>query len=83
MSDARRKNYLVDTEEGAEVEHELRLMMLDNSFKTEAGYIANTKSYANHIIPFIDKHLAYLNNNPHVDPHHYLSNLRLMTKIRK
>lgn len=82
MSVAKKKNYLNDTAEGAYVKHELELMVIDGSFNTTSSYSANTKLYANHTITFVQKHLAYLNNNPQVDAVMYLSNLRLMTRIR-
>jgi hypothetical protein len=31
---------------------------------------------------FIEKHLIYLGNHTNINPSHYLSNLRLMTKVR-
>ncbi len=82
MSVMKKRNYLTDSQEGAQIKHLLRLMELDQSFNTEASYSANSNLHVNHTISFTDKHLTYLNNNPQVDPTHYLANLRLITKIR-
>lgn len=82
MPTLKKKNYLNDTEEGAQVRTQLESMHRDSAFMTTASYSANTKLYANNSITFVEKHMAYLNNNPTVDPSLYLSNLRLITKIR-
>ena len=82
MSIAKKRNYLVGTEEGASVRYQLQQIDMDSAFNTSASYSANTTLYANNSITFVDKHMAYLNNNPHVNPDLYLSNLRLITRIR-
>lgn len=56
----------------------------DDSFNTCASsYSANIEMYPDNQIPFIDKHIAYLMAHPQVDYDQYLSNLRLMLKVRK
>lgn len=82
MPTVKKRNYLIGTEEGSRIEDELRRMERSEAFNTEASYSANVVVYANHQMPFKDKHLTYLNSNPQVDPQQYLANLRLMTKIR-
>ncbi|HSX23993.1 MAG TPA: hypothetical protein VLE74_02725 [Candidatus Saccharimonadales bacterium] len=82
MSVMKKRNYLVDSQEGAQIKHLLRLMELDQTFHTEASYSANGILHNDHVISFSDKHWNYLNNNPQVDPTHYLANLRLMTRVR-
>lgn len=61
---------------------ELSRIDADNSYKTGPSY-SSKASYIDGLIPFVDKHMDYLNDNPHINPVHYLANLRLMTKIRK
>ncbi len=60
----------------------LQEMAADNTYHTKSGYTVNSEVYADHVIPFVEKHVSYLNKHPHVDPKHYLSNLRLMLKVR-
>jgi hypothetical protein len=82
MAVMKKRNYLVDSLEGAQIKHSLRLMELDQTFHTESSYSANGVLHNDHVISFTDKHWSYLNNNPQVDPTHYLANLRLMTRVR-
>lgn len=65
-----------------EVITELQSMLSDKSFRTLPGYSINTTLYPDHSVPFINDHLNYLTRHPKVDPADYLSNLRLMLKIR-
>ncbi len=64
-----------------EVRDALTSMLSDQSFKTEPGY-TDEELYPDHQAPFIEKHMAYLKGHPKVNPKDYLSNLRIMTKIR-
>lgn len=77
-----KKVNLYETEEGAKIEQALVHMAADTGYNTEASYSANADLYPSHLRSFVDKHMAYLNTHPSVDPQHYLANLRLMTKIR-
>lgn len=72
------KNYMQEEE----VIQELRLMLRDDAFRTEPGYSIDTEVYPDHVVPFIEEHTRYLKKHPQVNPAHYLSNLRLMLKIR-
>ncbi len=60
----------------------LRKMADDAAFITEPGYSPNSELYPSHVIPFVEKHIEYLRTHPGTDPQHYLSNLRLMTRVR-
>jgi hypothetical protein len=75
-----KKSNLFDTEEGTEIMRALRKMVADSDFSTDASYSADSTSYPDNLIPFIDKHVNYLKQHQNVNPQHYLSNLRLMTK---
>jgi hypothetical protein len=81
MPTATRK-YLLTPEEVERVENELGKMLEDDNFNTLSSYIASTEVYSDHQIPFVQKHMAYLRSHPKVNPDQYLSNLRMMTKIR-
>lgn len=60
----------------------LRNMLMDPSFNTESSYTANSGSYPDNMIPFIDKHMEYLLQHPAVDVDHYVRNLRLSHRKR-
>lgn len=65
-----------------EVTQELQALLKDDSFRTMPGYSADTDTYPDNAVPFVQGHLNYLKRHPQVDPAHYLSNLRLMLKVR-
>jgi hypothetical protein len=81
MPVVKRVNFF-ETEEGASVEAALVALQADILFNTESSYSANAELYPDNRIPFVDKHKKYLLTHPTVDPLSYVSNLRLMTKIR-
>lgn len=70
-----------DTAEGEETREALRLMEADKAYRTESDYSTNSEKYPDNRIPFIDKHMKYLSEHQSVNLKHYLSNLRLMTRI--
>lgn len=72
---------LYETEAGQMIEEELKSMATDIRYNTAASYSANS-AYPNNLIPFVTKHMHYLNTHPKLDPDQYIANLRLMTKIR-
>jgi hypothetical protein len=72
------QNYI----EEDQIRRALENMELDEAFVTESSYSANVVIYPDHRISFGDKHMAYLKKNPQLNPEQYLSNLRLMTKVR-
>lgn len=71
-----------ESEEGVLIHKALEDMTVNNSYHTEPSYSINKALYANSLIPFIDKHMLYLRDHPSIDPGQYMSNLRLITKIR-
>lgn len=75
---SRMKNYLQEEE----VVTQLQAMADDLSYRTVPGHSIDTDAYPDNQVPFINVHLRYLSKHPHVDPANYLSNLRLMLKIR-
>jgi len=82
MSLTKKKNNLFESEEGVRIKQTLQFMVGSSVYNTEPSYSANTVVYPNNLIPFVDKHLSYLNSQPSVDIEHYLANVRLMTRIR-
>lgn len=65
-----------------QVQRLLQDMELDSTYKTEPSYSANAVLHPDHSVSFNEKHMTYLKNHPLLDPEHYLSNLRLTTRIR-
>ncbi|HSX36853.1 MAG TPA: hypothetical protein VLG13_01905 [Patescibacteria group bacterium] len=66
-----------------EVREKLQEMLNDPALNTcISSYSANAELYPSGQIPFIEKHIAYLMDHPRVDYEQYLSNLRLMLKVR-
>jgi len=82
MTTYNKKVKFLDSEEGLEVERILRTMAMDDSYNTESSYSANSERYPDNLIPFVDKHMNYLSTHPSTDPRHYISNLRLMTRVK-
>jgi hypothetical protein len=58
---------------------ELKVMANDPQYNTRGTFSAK---HASHTIPFVERHMKYLSEHPKLDTQHYLSNLRLMTKIK-
>lgn len=56
----------------------LEEMVASPDYHTESSYSPTSDER----VSFIDKHVRYLSTHRNVDYHHYLSNLKLMTKIR-
>lgn len=71
-----------DTDEGRYVRSQLLAMVADEAFMTESTYSANAMLHPDKVITFVDKHMEYLRLHPAVDLHHYLSNLRLMSRLK-
>jgi hypothetical protein len=58
------------------VREELEHMMGDAAFNTTSTYSPSSEDS----VLFVDKHMKYLSQHPNLNPQHYLSNLRLMTR---
>ena len=82
MPTYKKKRDFFNTDEGLVALHNLRAMSVSESYHTKPSYSANTRLYPNNLIPFVDKHMLYLRDHPSLDVQQYISNLRLMTRIR-
>lgn len=76
------KNSYKSEEEMAEIRQILEAMAADAGYSTEHSYRADSDKYPGNTISFADKHMDYLMTHKGVDPKHYVSNLRLMTRVR-
>lgn len=72
----------LESPEGINVMQTLRTMMADASFNTPSSYSSNIEQYPDNMIPFVDKHIKYLNAHPKLNPTHYIANLKLMSRKR-
>jgi len=68
----------LDSQEAVILRETLMNMMDDPNFNTEALY----STAAGEKQLFVDKHIRYLSQHTNLNTDHYLSNLRLMTRIR-
>lgn len=66
------------SKEADEIREALTEMMEDPSFNTTSLY----STAAGEKQLFVDKHIRYLSQHTNLNTDHYLSNLRLMTRIR-
>jgi hypothetical protein len=57
---------------------ELKLMVGDPKYNTRNSFSAKSPDE----VPFVEKHIQYLCDHPNLNPRHYLSNLKLKTKLR-
>jgi len=71
-----------DTELGIRIEKALHEMTRDKSFNTASTYSADSETYPDNLISFVDKHMTYLVAHPSLDAQMYVANLRLMTRKR-
>lgn len=67
------------SESGRAAKAELTVMEKDPRYNTLGSYSAKLA----HDMPFVKRHMKYLSEHPKLNPDHYLSNLKLMTKIKR
>jgi hypothetical protein len=82
MPVAKRRTDFFVSEQGIDIKTQLQLMVANDSYNTKSSYSANGDLYSDNMMPFIDKHMNYLGDHPSVDPMQYMSNLRLITRLR-
>jgi len=57
---------------------ELEAMVANPNYRTESSYSPSSEER----ITFVNKHVRYLSLHQKINPDQYLSNLKLMTKIK-
>ena len=82
MPTVKKRTNFIGSEEGIAVEQELRRMCADINCNTEPSFSADSETYSDNLIPFVDKHMKYLSEHKNVNSAHYLANLRLMNRPR-
>ena len=83
MANYKKKVNFMDTEEGHDFKLKLEELQSDQGYNTEPSYNANSELYPDNLISFVDKHVNYLSAHPSVNPTHYISNLKIITRVRK
>ena len=66
------------TDTAKNVRKELEAMFANPMYSTESSYSPSSEDR----VTFVNKHMHYLSMHQKINPEHYLSNLRLMTKVR-
>jgi len=74
--------WLFGTVEETEILAMLEQMEADPLYNTQSRYVADTEKYPDNVITFSQIHMGHLKKLPSVNPHQYISNLKLMTKVR-
>lgn len=82
MANYKKRADFFTSEEGVTALKVLNDMVASADFKTDASYSANAILHPDNSVAFVDKHMRYLHDNPKVNARHYISNLRLMMRIR-
>lgn len=82
MASYKKRPDFFTSEEGIDTADALSDMVQDSAYMTDSSFSPNTEKYANNLIPFVDKHMKYLQSHPSTNAQQYLANLRLMTRIR-
>lgn len=82
MPTAKKRTNFIGSEEGNAIEQELRRMCEDASCNTAPSFSADSETYADNLIPFVDKHMKYLSEHKNVNATYYLANLKLMHRAR-
>ena len=82
MAQHKRRVNFYDSQEGKEAARLLSGLTGDETYNTIATYSVQKEKYPTGLIPFVDKHMQYLESHPAVNIEHYISNLRLMIRFR-
>jgi hypothetical protein len=82
MQSLKKRSQFFDSQEAAEIRQKLQLMVSSDLYNTVSSFTVNEGQYPDNLMPFLDKHMNYLNAHPKLDAGMYLANLRLMTRVR-
>jgi hypothetical protein len=82
MAIQKTRNDFFQTEEGKIIKDKLLRMAEDGLYNTSSSFSANSDTYPDNLIPFVDKHMNYLMTHPNIEADKYLANIKLITRIR-
>ncbi len=74
-----RQQAFFDSEVATMAKSELKMMDKDPQYNTQGTFSAR---YTSNLMPFVERHMKYLSEHPKLDAQHYLSNLKLMTRVK-
>ena len=80
MSTYKKREEFALSEEGNWSRQALINMVEDDAFVTKSTFSPDALRFPDNSIPFVTTHMDYLTKHPDVNPHHYISNLRLMSR---
>jgi hypothetical protein len=75
-----RKQDFFDTPEGVEIKKILTLIDNSEDYNSSPSYSPNTEVYGDNLIPFVDKHMAYIRSHPALNAMQYISNLKIVSR---
>jgi len=82
MPTAKKRTNFIDSAEGDAVKLELQRMCDNVAYNTSPSFSADSETYNDNLIPFVEKHMKYLSEHKNINTAHYLANLRLMNRPR-
>lgn len=82
MATTSKKIVFSDSENGVKARQILLAMDEDQAYNTAPSYSADSSKYPDNMKPFIDKHMDYLTAHANLNAEHYISNLRLLTRLK-
>ncbi len=72
----------VSDDEKADIKNLLTLLVENDTYNTKSSFSADSVRFPDGQISFVEKHMDYLMCHKGLNPYQYVSNLRLMTRIR-
>lgn len=75
-----RKQDFFETLEGEEIKSILVLIDDSEDYNSPPSYSPNTEMYEDNLIPFVEKHMAYIRSHPSVNAQQYVSNLKIISR---
>lgn len=75
-----RKQDFFDTPDGQAIKALLELIDSSDDYNSPASYSPNTEMYEDNLIPFVDKHMAYIRSHPSLNAMQYVSNLKIVSR---
>jgi hypothetical protein len=73
-----RQQDFLDSAAGMAAKSDLKVMAESPDYNTQSQFSSRMVDG----MPFVDRHMQYLCDHPNLNPQQYISNLRLMTKIK-
>lgn len=83
MRTARYETNFIETQAGMMLKVKLEHMQASDLYITKSSYTPNTDKYEDNLIPFVDKHMNYILAHPQLDPEMYISNLKILTRVKR